>query len=200
MGNDTINFKCHHCGHCCTDVVCLPTPWDVRRIEKMTGVPPEDFLEFLEPDEIEEVDMEDPTWLDVDGQPYMMALKRDEVTGCGFLNNDTNFCSIYEARPLLCRLYPFKLEEDENEKYVGFSLHKDVGCPKHQDGVFETGPLYDLSMQDELNQEDYCELVEIFNGKRYENKEPFDFVTLFTSGLLNFDEAVGVEEDENAPV
>lgn len=190
MAKDTVNFQCHHCNHCCTEVVCLPTPWDVRRIVKMTGADPEDFIEFLEPVEIDEVDMEDPTWLEIDGEFFIMALKRSDKTGCHFLNTETKFCSIYEARPLLCRLYPFELLETKAGKFKGFKLHDDVGCPKHTDGEYAYAPLYDLSMQDELNQEDYCELVDIFNGKKYPNKHAFDFVTLFTGGLTNFDEAM----------
>lgn len=193
MGKDTVNFSCHHCGHCCTEVVCLPTPWDVRRIQKMTGDDPFDFIEFLKPDEIQEVDMEDPTWLDVDGVKYIMSLKRDSKLGCHFLNKETKYCTIYEARPLLCRLYPFELVTDENEKYVEFRLHEDVGCPKNTDGVYQTGPIYDLAIQDELNQEDYAEMVEIFNAKQYDEKDPEDFIRMFTGGLPNFDEAVGIE-------
>jgi len=51
-------------------------------------------------------------------------------------------------------------------------------------------PLYDLAMQDELNQEDYAELVEIFNAKSYADKQAEDFITLFTGGLTNFDQAM----------
>lgn len=190
MGKDTINFKCHSCAHCCTDVVCLPTPWDVRRITKMTKRDPEDFIEFLEPDEIQDVEMDDPTWLDVDGKKFIMSLKRDETVGCEFLDKKTKFCTIYEARPLLCRLYPFELLQDDDDNFLGFQLHKDVGCPKHTDGEHQIGPLYDLAMQDELNQEDYCELVDIFNSKEYPDKGPWDFITMFTGGLTHFDEAM----------
>ena len=190
MGEEFVRFKCHHCNHCCTDVVCLPTPWDVRRIMKMTGKEPFEFLEFLTPEELEDVGPDDPTWLDVDGEPYIMALQRDETLGCTFLNNKTKFCSIYEARPILCRLYPFKIRETKDGKYKGFTLHSDVGCPKHKDGEVATKPLYDLYIQDDLNQEDYCELVEVFNSKKYEGKEAEDFVIMFTGGLMEFDENV----------
>ena len=67
MGRDTVNFKCHHCSHCCRDVVCLPTPWDVLRIAMETGENPHEFLEFLTPEEIEGVNKNDPTWLRADG-------------------------------------------------------------------------------------------------------------------------------------
>jgi Fe-S-cluster containining protein len=153
----------------------------------MTGGDPFDFIEFLEPDELDGVELDDPTWLDIKGKKYMMALNRDDKTGCYFLNNKTRMCSIYTARPLLCRLYPFKVLEDKNGTYKGFVLHKDVGCPKNKDGIVDTKPLYDLYIQDDLNQEDYQELVKIFNSKEYPGKEPEDFVILFMNGFSEFD-------------
>jgi Fe-S-cluster containining protein len=186
MGKDTVKFKCHHCNHCCTEVVCLPSPWDVKRIVKMVDKEPYEFLEFLEPDEIEGVEDDDPTWLNVGSKRYLMALERHETKGCHFLDRKTRYCSIYEARPLLCRLYPFKAQESKEGKFKGFTLHSDVGCPKHQDGVYEVKPLFDLYVQDDINQEDYHELVEIFNAREYENKEPEDFVTMFMDGFATF--------------
>lgn len=188
MTNDTVPFKCHHCNHCCTDVVCLPTPWDVRRIMRMTGQDPFDFLEFLTPEEIEDVDADDATWLVVNGEKYLMALQRDEKLGCHFLDNETRLCSIYEARPLLCRLYPFNALENEDGSYKGFKLHDDVGCPKHTDGLVAARPLWDLYCQDELNQEDYNELVEVFNAMDYPGKEVEDFVVMFTGGFSKLKE------------
>lgn len=192
MPTTSLQFKCHSCNHCCTDVVCLPSPWDVKRIVKMIGAKPEEFLEFLSPEEIEGVEPDDPTWLDVDGERYLMALKRHEVKGCHFLNRKTRLCNIYEARPLLCRLYPFKVIETKAGKYKGFTIHDDVGCPRHKDGEVAIAPLRDLYCQDEVNQDDYRELVEIFNAKKYPYKSPDDFVTMFMHGLNQFDGWAGV--------
>ena len=190
MGEDFVQFKCHHCNHCCTDVICLPTPWDVRRIMKMTGKDAFEFVEFLTPSEVEDVEEDDPTWLDIDGDRYIMALQRDEKTGCTFLNNKTRLCSIYEARPMLCRLYPFKVRETKSGKYKGFTLHSDVGCPKYKDGKVPTAPLYDLYIQDDLNLEDYNDLVEVCNGKHSEGKEAEDSDLMLTGGLIDFEENV----------
>lgn len=187
MPKSTIKFRCHSCTHCCTDLCALLTPWDVRRIATMTGEDPFDFVEFLEPDEVDEVDPDDPTWLEVGGKRYMMSLTRTEKTGCYFLNKKTKYCKIYMARPMLCRLFPFQVIEDEDGTYKGFRLHKNVGCPKHKDGEVETKPLYDLYIQDDLNQEDFHELVKIFNSKDYPGKEPEDFVLMFTNGFADFD-------------
>jgi Fe-S-cluster containining protein len=162
--------------------VCLPTPWDVIRIVRETGANPEDFLEFITPEEIEEVPKNDPTWLRCGGQKYLMALRRDE-NGCHFLNRQTRFCSIYESRPLLCRLYPFKLNESRSGEFKGFTLHEKVGCPKNRDGVYETKPLLEIYRQDDLHQNDYQELVRIYNRQRNPDKKPEDFITLFIEGL-----------------
>ena len=186
MGKDFVKFSCHHCNHCCTEVVCLPSPWDVRRIMHITDADPYDFLEFLSPEEVDDVEEDDPTWLEVNGEKFIMALRRDD-NGCHFLNTKTKLCTIYSARPLLCRLYPFKVVEDKDGNFKGFTLHKDVGCPKHTDGQVPVGPLYDMNVQDDLNQEDFHELVEIFNAKDYPGKEPEDFVLLFCNGFASFD-------------
>lgn len=178
MGRFTVRFSCHHCGHCCTEVVCLPTPWDVIRIVRMEGADPYAFLEFLTPDEITGVEDDDPTWLDVDGERFMMALRRDSK-GCHFLDKKTRFCTIYEARPILCRLYPFALEESAEGEFLGFSLHDDVGCPKNRDGAHQTQPLYELYLDDSRHQEDYQDLVSVFNRRSYADKAPEDFIEMF---------------------
>lgn len=180
MGKNFVRFKCHHCSHCCTEVVCLPTPWDVRRIMRETGADPKDFLEFLPPDEISDVEEDDPTWLDVDGRKYIMALRRDG-NGCHFLDRQTRFCSIYTSRPILCRLYPFAYEEPRNGNPPAFSLHTDVGCPRHRDGLVNVAPLLELFNEDQRHQQEYQALVREFSGKKYEGKKAEDFIGMVTS-------------------
>ena len=179
MGSRFVQFKCHHSNHCCRDVICLPTPWDVLRIAMNTGKDPRIFLEFLTPDEITGIPKSDPTWLKIGKERYIMALRRDPVSGCYFLDKKTRFCGIYDHRPILCRLYPFKLHETRDGKFGSFSLHKDVGCPRHKDGMVETKPLYDLYLQDKMHQDDYARLVETFNGNADADTKPEDFLNLF---------------------
>jgi Fe-S-cluster containining protein len=181
MGKDVVQFKCHHCSHCCTEVVCLPTPWDVLRIVRETGADPKEFLTFVTDEDIDDVDDDDATWLEVGKKQYLMALKRDEQ-GCFFLDKKTRFCSIYESRPMLCRLFPFRLQEDKKGKFKGFTLHKDVGCPRHKDGEVATKPLHELYLADDEHQDEYIDLVTFFNGLYYEDKKPEDFVNLFIQG------------------
>ena len=182
MGRDVIRFRCHHCNHCCTDVVCLPTPWDVVRIVKATGANPYEFLEFLMPDAITGVSKNDPTWLACGAEKYIIALRRGP-NGCHFLDKRTRFCSIYESRPILCRLYPFKLRENRRNEFQGFSVHLDVGCPRHQDGIVPVKPLHELYIEDCGHQEDYEDLVQVFNARQIDGKKPEDFIDMFVSGF-----------------
>lgn len=178
MGKDSVKFRCHSCGHCCTEVVALPTPWDVVRIIRETKANPYEFLEFLRPDEISEVEEHDPTWLDVDGERFIMALKRGKK-GCFFLDKKTGFCSIYTARPQLCRLYPFRLQENKRGEFKGFTLHKDVGCPRHRDGEVATQPLYEIYLDDAEHQADYADLARVFNRRKHAGMKPEDFIEMF---------------------
>jgi Fe-S-cluster containining protein len=178
MGRETVRFRCHHCNHCCTEVVCLPTPWDVIQIVRHSGTNPYEFLDFLTPDEIDDVDAHDPTWLQCGGQRYIMALRRD-ARGCHFLDKGSRLCAIYNARPLLCRLFPFKIQETRDGRFRGFVLHRDVGCPRHRDGLVPTKPLHDLYLEDQKHQQDYHDLVEVFNRNRYPGKKPHDFIEMF---------------------
>ena len=84
---------------------------------------------------------------------------------------------------MLCRLYPFNLKETKKGKFAGFGLHKDVGCPKHRDGKVATAPLYDIYLEDDEHQEDYHDLVNIFNRRELEGKEPADFVKMFYENI-----------------
>ena len=177
MGKDTVNFKCHHCGHCCSDVVCLPTPWDVIRIVKETGEDPYQFLQFIGPDDIAEVRKSDPTWLSCNGKRALMAVRRDK--GCYFLDKKTRFCRIYASRPILCRLYPFCLHETRDGQYKSFSIHKNVGCPRHRDSVVDAHPLYLLYLNDRGHQDAYADLVEVFNRDKRPDKKFEDFIKMF---------------------
>ena len=182
MGRYHVNFECHHCGHCCTEVICLPTPWDVIRIVRDTRANPYKFLRFIGPDDISGVEKNDPTWLDVGGKPYMMSLRRKKAKTkprCFFLDKKTRFCTIYESRPILCRLFPFNVHETRAGELKGFTLHQDVECPRHRDGVVETEPLYALYLDDSKHQQDYADLVRVFNGRTYRGKKPEDFIEMF---------------------
>ena len=175
MGKHIVHFRCHSCGYCCTDAVCRLTPRDAVRIAKATGKHPLDFLEFRTPDQMSDVADTDPTWLECGDERYMMVI-RHVSDRCFFLDERTVECGIYDTRPALCRLFPFKLHLTRNGEFRAFSLHKDCGCPRYLDGTVDAQDLYRLFVEDDENQDDYIAMVAAFN--EVERDEPEEFVRM----------------------
>lgn len=96
-----IGFRCLHCGECCfgDDCSVVVFPFEVRRIMAITR---EGWLETVEPPSEGEWDRE--------GCFHTLEWRLRRMNGgCRFYAEKR--CSIYEARPLLCRTYPFYLED-----------------------------------------------------------------------------------------
>jgi len=98
-------FKCKRCAAlCCKLGGPLLTREDVERIED-EGYPVKDFLE--------------PISRDIQSLALLYGnMKSREDGSCIFLEFDVKLncylCSIYDFRPLLCRLYPFSFEIRES--------------------------------------------------------------------------------------
>lgn len=110
----TYGFSCARCGWCCRENfkirimkdILRPSnaisvfPLDIRRIIKGTGL---HWDEIAEPDVYSCLD---------DGKNIRAIgwiLRRSEKDECIFYGNGG--CTIYESRPLICRCYPFLMDE-----------------------------------------------------------------------------------------
>ncbi|MHC1630242.1 MAG: YkgJ family cysteine cluster protein [Methanoculleaceae archaeon] len=104
----SIGFSCQHCGSCCSgdDFLVILTPAEVRAIRTASGTDPAaPYPGFIE---------------GPDGSRFTLAwCLRAENGKCPFLEG--NRCRIYEARPWICRTYPFWLDGDR--------LRVDDCCP-----------------------------------------------------------------------
>ncbi len=102
-----LGFRCQKCGECCRgeDNSVVAFPEEIRRIRTATGLL---WLEVVQPPEEGE-------W-DKDGCFHTLEWrleKEGESDGasCRFYQNGK--CSIYSCRPMLCRTYPFYLDNGE---------------------------------------------------------------------------------------
>lgn len=96
-------FSCSKCGLCCGD-----TEAKVRHVlllksdaERIAAEAKREIVTFAS--EISEK------------VPYVYEMHKDPSGKCVFLQE--NCCTIYEARPLICRFYPFELSGDEKGNY-----------------------------------------------------------------------------------
>lgn len=100
-------FSCRMCGQCCTcvsdnsNLVMVNAP-EIRRIMEGTG---------LSWDEIAEPYPETLTGTNGEKYTFAWCLKRTKDQ-CRFLDEDLR-CRIYKFRPLICRTYPFMLDNSE---------------------------------------------------------------------------------------
>ena len=99
-----IHFECSRCALCCRDtenrsrtILLLR-----REAEKISGKIQKSIVEFAERKEGVE--------------PYVYVMRKTSDGKCVFLKD--NLCTIYEMRPLICKFYPFKLDNLGNHKYV----------------------------------------------------------------------------------
>jgi len=87
-----MDFQCKRCGHCCqvADPIDI-YPKDIRRLAS--------FFNISEEEAIEEYTIPHPKESD------LRAFKATEP--CRFYDKAQNGCSIYQARPMVCRCSPF---------------------------------------------------------------------------------------------
>jgi hypothetical protein len=98
-------FECQQCAKCCRgacgDNTVTVFPGEVRAIMAATGL---GWLEVAEPEEDGDVDRYG------NRHAFEWALRKKPGGDCVFLEDGR--CTIYEARPWICRTYPFYLDED----------------------------------------------------------------------------------------
>jgi len=102
-------YDCSKCpGYCCSYPVIPLNSRDVKRLARHFG------LGF-------EAAREKFTKIDGD-EPYAMRRKADEHYGriCQFFDTDARRCTIYTARPTICREYP----GDRKCGYYDFLVHE----------------------------------------------------------------------------
>ena len=121
-GSNYLMFKCRRCGACCRGQrweALLLTPGDVKRLSKALNY--SSMSEFLDKECVFAEVTEPKEVYPLIGRPPIKAtyagfyLKRFEGENeetvlkphaCRFVTED-NLCSIYEARPVVCRKFPY---------------------------------------------------------------------------------------------
>ena len=124
---ENIGFSCLMCGKCCRrafgDNRVLLTPQEIQLITDHTGMDPDEIRTPATSDDPEFTDL-----IDAKGRIHTFGwmLLRKNNGDCNFIEDAdaSNKCKIHDVRPMLCRTYPFHMQEME----LHVSECEGVGC------------------------------------------------------------------------
>lgn len=128
---DLIDFHCVRCGACCKHIrqCVMLSSYDVFRLAKffMSAVGADNAIAYV-------CENYTDTVMLTEHYPILTLRTKDAEDACIFL--DGNRCSVYAARPRVCRLYPLAAEPAVGDDM--FQYHLCTDQPHH----FKDGKIY----------------------------------------------------------
>lgn len=162
-----LKFRCTGCGNCCRDPLLPLTDEDVRRIVQHTGDTAMDVVRFVDRNAI---DMDDePEAFAILRQGRRVMVLRQRGGGCMYLDREER-CSIYDARPLGCRIFPFDPSYDRKGKLRRLELIQATDCIYELDGKNSPSALTRLHTQYEEATRLYHEKLAAWNSLQKRRK------------------------------
>jgi Fe-S-cluster containining protein len=140
-GERFLKFRCTGCGNCCKEPLLPLTDGDVKRIQERTGHSAADIVRWVDRNGIE-MDDEPEAFITLRQGKRVMVLGH-RGGGCQYLGAD-NRCSIYESRPLGCRIYPFDPTFSKNGNLRRLAIVQATECPYELDATNEVHSMRDL--------------------------------------------------------
>jgi len=135
-GEKYLKFRCTECGNCCSDTIVPVTDEDVRRMMHGTGLKAGDVATFYKKSDFDDGG-EGLEFANLDGGRRTLGLRKrmDKENGreaCKFFKD--NRCSVYEHRPVTCRVWPFTLRFDATGRRLShLSINGSLPCPYELD-------------------------------------------------------------------
>ncbi len=158
-----LRFRCTGCGNCCRDPLLPVTDADLRRIVEHTGLAPSALVKWV-----------DRHGIDLPGEPESFVTLRTgrrvmvlrHVHGhCRFLGADDR-CTIYEARPLGCRIFPFDPDFNRKGELVRLRMIEATECPYEKDGKNSKIEIRTLHRKTEAERAEYEAKVAEWNREQ----------------------------------
>ena len=172
-GREFLKLRCTGCGNCCKLRVVV-TDADVRKLMEYTGLSAKRVVKFYTPDEVDDPPR-GPEWIKFGPRlrdRRLMAL-RDRHGACQFLKDDR--CTVYEARPVTCRVYPFNLSFDETGRRVkAIEINDACECKYELDDKVDLRAVKRVWFQDDRQDDAYfARVAEWGRRERYGTQKEF---------------------------
>ncbi len=129
-GSHLLSFRCTSCGNCCKEPLLPLTDADLRGIVKRTGDRPRDIVRWVSRHEI---DLDEPEAFAILRAGRRLMVLSHKKNGCRYLGKDDR-CTIYGARPLGCRVFPFDASFKKNGELRRLKLIPAAECLYEMDG------------------------------------------------------------------
>jgi Fe-S-cluster containining protein len=133
-GRRYLGFRCTDCGNCCTQTIVPVNATDVARLVEGTGLAVHKIVAFHAKDDFSS-GADDLAYAVLDEGPRVMCLRRretEEGDPCRFYGEGA--CTVYEHRPVTCRLWPFDVTVDASGRLAQLAVNDAVPCPYELDG------------------------------------------------------------------
>jgi Fe-S-cluster containining protein len=141
---------------------------DLLRIVQRTGDSPRDVVRWVDRDGIE-MDDEPESFVEL-GQGKRVMTLRHRAGKCRYLGDD-NRCTIYAARPLGCRVFPFDPTFDKSGKLKRLKIVKATEeCPYELDGQNDPDALRTLHDRYEAMHDTFKEKIAEWNKAQRRRK------------------------------
>ncbi len=154
---------CRHCANCCTETTVPLTDADVRRIMKYTGMHAGDIVRMYDSTETD-YETERPGWIKLSYGKRLMALRRKNHR-CLFLSRE-NFCTIYPARPITCRTFPYMIYRPQAPS-PEVRINTAIRCKCKYGPETDFDELVAAALREEEEDAAYHEKVERWNRRGY---------------------------------
>ena len=182
-GEKFLKFRCTECSNCCTDTIVPITHIDVARMIKGTKLRADEIAEFYKSSEFSDGG-EGLHFATLDIGKRVMGLKKrydeaDQREACKFFLGGR--CSVYEHRPVTCRVWPFTLSFDSTGKKLSrIEINRALPCPYELDGKNESKDLIHDWNWDDQQDDEWSKMVKRWNEERKGGTadEFFDFMGL----------------------
>jgi Fe-S-cluster containining protein len=162
-GQKYLSFRCTGCGNCCKDPLLPLTDTDLSLIQGKTGHHPRDFVRWVTRHEIQ-MDDEPEAFVLLRQGKRVMTLRHGR-RGCHYLGADDR-CTIYEKRPLGCRIFPFDPTFDQRGNLRRLKLIDATDCRYELDGNNDPVRLRSLHARYENATTRYHERVAAWNREQ----------------------------------
>jgi Fe-S-cluster containining protein len=168
-GEKYLKFRCTDCGNCCTDTIVPVTHLDLQRLMKGTKLKADAIAEFYKSSEFAD-EGEGLQFVELDIGRRVMGLRKryDEKEGresCKFYLDQR--CTVYEHRPVTCRVWPFTLSMDsEGKRITRMAINDALPCPFELDGANDPKALMQTWHWDDQQDEEWEQSVKRWNSTR----------------------------------